>query len=58
VQPGITGWAQVKGSYDTSFEDVQKKIQYDLFYLENMSLKMDIKILLHTIYVMLAGKGQ
>ncbi len=58
VQPGITGWAQVKGEYDTTIENVQKKLQYDLFYLENMSLKMDLKIILHTIYVMLAGRGQ
>ncbi|HDK35281.1 MAG TPA: sugar transferase, partial [Bacteroidetes bacterium] len=35
-----------------------KKVQYDLFYLENMSLRMDLKILLNTISVMLRGKGQ
>lgn len=58
VQPGITGWAQIKGAYDTSFENVKTKLQYDLFYLENMSLRMDLKILLNTIYVMLMGKGQ
>ncbi|NUO79982.1 undecaprenyl-phosphate glucose phosphotransferase [candidate division KSB1 bacterium] len=58
VQPGITGWAQIRGAYDASLEDVKQKLQYDLFYLENMSLKMDLKIILHTIYVMLAGRGQ
>lgn len=58
VQPGITGWAQVKGGYDTSIEDVKKKLEYDLFYIENMSLRMDLKILLRTLYVMLRGKGQ
>ncbi len=58
VQPGITGWAQVKGEYDTTIENVKQKLQYDLFYLENMSLKMDLKIILHTVYVMLAGRGQ
>ncbi|MFQ5605978.1 MAG: sugar transferase [bacterium] len=57
VQPGITGWAQIKGEYDTSIENVKTKLQYDLFYLENMSLRMDLKILLSTIYVMLRGKG-
>ncbi len=57
VQPGITGWAQIKGEYDTSIENVKTKLQYDLFYLENMSLRMDLKILLNTIYVMLRGKG-
>ncbi len=58
VKPGITGWAQIKGEYDTSIENVKEKLQYDLFYLENMSLRMDLKIILNTIYVMLIGKGQ
>lgn len=58
VQPGITGWAQIKGDYDQTIDDVKQKLQYDLFYLENMSLRMDFKILLHTAYVMLAGRGQ
>jgi exopolysaccharide biosynthesis polyprenyl glycosylphosphotransferase len=57
VRPGITGWAQVKGEYDQSLEDVEKKLEYDLFYLENMSLRMDLKIILNTIYVMLRGRG-
>lgn len=57
VKPGITGWAQIKGEYDTSIENVRTKLQYDLFYLENMSLRMDLKILLNTIHVMMMGKG-
>jgi exopolysaccharide biosynthesis polyprenyl glycosylphosphotransferase len=57
VRPGITGWAQVKHKYDESVEDVKVKLQYDLFYIENMSIRMDLKIILNTIYVMLAGKG-
>lgn len=57
VQPGITGWAQIKGDYDTSIENVKSKLQYDLFYLENMSLRMDLKIIVNTIYVMLMGRG-
>jgi len=57
VRPGITGWAQVKHKYDETVEDVRKKVQYDLFYIENMSIRMDLKILLHTIYVVLRGKG-
>ncbi|MDE3058344.1 MAG: undecaprenyl-phosphate glucose phosphotransferase [Bacteroidota bacterium] len=57
VRPGITGWAQVKQGYDRSIDDVRSKVRYDLFYIENMSLRMDIKILLYTFYVMLTGKG-
>jgi exopolysaccharide biosynthesis polyprenyl glycosylphosphotransferase len=57
VRPGVTGWAQVKHKYDESIDDVRKKVQYDLFYIENMSLRMDFKILLNTIIVVLLGKG-
>ncbi|HAL55226.1 MAG TPA: sugar transferase [Bacteroidetes bacterium] len=57
VRPGITGWAQVKYKYDESIEDVKMKLKYDLFYIENMSWRMDLKILFNTFYVMLMGKG-
>ena len=57
VRPGITGWAQVKHKYDENIEDVKVKLRYDLFYIENMSLRMDIKILARTILVVLFGKG-
>lgn len=58
IRPGITGWAQVKGDYDQTVEDVKEKLEYDLFYLENMSLRMDLKIILNTLYVMIRGRGQ
>ncbi|MFA6342641.1 MAG: exopolysaccharide biosynthesis polyprenyl glycosylphosphotransferase, partial [Fibrobacteraceae bacterium] len=57
MKPGLTGWAQVRHHYDTSIEDVQKKLQYDMYYFENMSLLLDIQILFRTIYVVLTGKG-
>jgi len=57
VRPGITGWAQVKHKYDESIEDVKVKLKYDLSYIENMSWRMDLKILFNTFYVMLMGKG-
>jgi exopolysaccharide biosynthesis polyprenyl glycosylphosphotransferase len=57
VRPGVTGWAQVRHKYDESIEDVRKKVQYDLYYIENMSLRMDIKIIVSTVSHMLMGKG-
>jgi len=58
VKPGITGWAQVKHRYDESLEDVKIKLQYDLYYIENISLRLDFKIILYTIYTILFGKGR
>ncbi|MCI5601296.1 MAG: sugar transferase [Hallerella porci] len=57
MKPGLTGWAQVRYHYDTSLEDVQKKLEYDMYYYENMSLLLDLQILFRTIYVVLTGKG-
>lgn len=57
VRPGITGWAQVRHKYDETLDDVKGKIRYDLFYIENMSLRMDFKILLRTVFVVSLGKG-
>lgn len=57
VKPGVTGWAQVKHKYDENVEDVKEKVKYDLFYIENMSLRMDMKILFRTVLVVLFGKG-
>jgi len=57
VRPGVTGWAQVKHKYDETIEDVKIKLRYDLFYIENMSLRMDFKIIFRTIFVVLFGKG-
>lgn len=57
VRPGITGWAQVKHKYDQTIDDVKTKLKYDLFYIENMSWRMDLKIIFNTFYVMIRGKG-
>ncbi len=57
VKPGITGWAQVKHKYDESINDVQNKVVFDFYYIQNYSLWLDFKIVFMTIYMMLFGKG-
>ncbi|MDA3839050.1 MAG: sugar transferase [Candidatus Delongbacteria bacterium] len=57
VKPGLTGWAQVKHKYDETVEDVKEKLKYDLFYIENLSLKLDFVILLHTVKVVVNFRG-
>jgi exopolysaccharide biosynthesis polyprenyl glycosylphosphotransferase len=57
VKPGITGWAQVRYAYGASVDDAVEKLQYDLYYVKNHSLFMDIMILLATVEVVLWGKG-
>jgi sugar transferase (PEP-CTERM system associated) len=57
VPPGITGWAQVNYPYGASEEDAMRKLEYDLYYLKNMSLLLDLKILLRTIGVVLMSEG-
>ncbi|OUW11132.1 MAG: hypothetical protein CBD26_03005 [Candidatus Pelagibacter sp. TMED166] len=58
VRPGITGWAQVMGSYDTDLDNVEHKLKLDFYYIENISIWLDIKIMIITIWVILSGKGQ
>ena len=58
VRPGITGWAQVKWKYDSSLDDVKEKTKYDLYYVENISLRMDLKIIINTLITMVKAKGQ
>ena len=58
VKPGITGWAQINKGYDRSMDDVYTKIKNDLYYIENRSLFLDIKILLLTVWTMIMGRGQ
>jgi len=57
IKPGITGWAQIKNKYDTSLDDVREKLKYDFFYIENMSLKLDFKIMVNTFLVIIFMKG-
>jgi len=57
VRPGLTGWAQVEFTYGASIEDAFRKLEYDLFYLKNMSVFFDGVIILKTIRIILAGHG-
>ena len=57
IKPGITGWAQVCYSYGSSVEDAIEKLNYDLFYIKNMSIFMDLMIIMRTVKIVLFGKG-
>ena len=57
VKPGITGWAQVRHRYAASVEDSMEKLQYDLYYIKNLSLLLDLVILLSTLQVVLFTRG-
>ena len=57
INPGITGWAQVRYPYTASAEDSARKLEYDLYYVKNHSLFLDIVILFETVRVVLFGEG-
>ncbi|MBV9573518.1 MAG: TIGR03013 family PEP-CTERM/XrtA system glycosyltransferase [Acidobacteriales bacterium] len=57
VRPGITGWAQIRYKYGNTIEDAKEKLQYDLFYIKNASLGLDILIMFQTIKIVLLGRG-
>ncbi len=57
VKPGVTGWAQVRYQYGATVEDSIEKLQYDLYYVKNHTLFLDVVILFETVAVVLTGKG-
>jgi sugar transferase (PEP-CTERM system associated) len=57
VKPGVTGWAQVRYPYGATVEDSQEKLQYDLYYVKNHTLFLDLVVLMETVSVVLTGKG-
>jgi len=57
AKPGITGWAQVRYQYGASVDDAIEKLQYDLYYVKNHCLFLDIMILISTVEVVLWGRG-
>ncbi|MBU0649361.1 sugar transferase, partial [Patescibacteria group bacterium] len=58
TKPGLTGWAQINYEYASTLQENLKKLQYDLFYIKNRSLILDLKILLKTLGIILSRKGQ
>ncbi len=58
IKPGITSWGQVKYGYAENVDQMVERLKYDLVYLENMSLQMDIKIMIHTTLIVLQGRGK
>lgn len=57
VRPGITGWAQVRAGYAGNLEETKVKLAYDLFYLKNFSLGLDLQILIRTVWTLISGAG-
>lgn len=55
IRPGVSGWAQIKQPYDKDYQDVHQKLKYDFYYIENLSFRLDLKIILSTIWVTIFG---
>ena len=57
VKPGLTGWAQLKYRYGSTMEEQARKLEYDLYYIKNTSLFLDLVCLFHTAKIVLTGRG-
>jgi lipopolysaccharide/colanic/teichoic acid biosynthesis glycosyltransferase len=58
VRPGITSWGQVKYGYAENVEQMVERLKFDVLYIENMSLLVDLKILIYTVLIVLQGRGK
>ena len=57
MKPGLSGWAQVRYTYGASVEDSLEKLQYDLYYIKNFSIKLDLVIIFETIKTVVLRRG-
>lgn len=57
VKPGATGWAQIKRGYCATIEENAEKLEYDLYYIKNMSMGLDLMIIFHTLKTVILGRG-
>jgi lipopolysaccharide/colanic/teichoic acid biosynthesis glycosyltransferase len=57
LRPGLTGWAQIMFPYGGTIEESKEKLQYDLFYIKNMSINLDLYIMFSTMKIVLLGRG-
>ena len=58
IRPGLTSWGPIRVGYTDTLDKMIQRLNYDIVYMENMSLRLDLKIMLFTIKVLVDGKGQ
>ncbi len=58
IKPGITSWGQVKYGYAENVDEMIERLRYDILYLENMSIAVDLKIMFYTLFIVVMGRGK